>query len=295
MIQQADILREFKLFFGGTGGIDSWLRADTSQDVFERLGALDKIPLSRVQLTQLLVLSHEAGPSDGFFEYYWLSTPPDHPYDVTTIPGYEPNWIGLPTIKSLQHLKWGLYRLYVDALLYFGSIRSAYRALREHSLDRLTAFFRWKRFDTQLIRARGPALDLAPIAKDNRYLISEMACKSYGATADNASELKKVLLAAFKEHKQAGGGKVKIGDLLDGTHVRDFFADQKDQLLFSADELLTEDVETTEQLDAKYARIADSFTKAREAALKNTRYYLSMVGDLDVYVATSMRDRADFR
>lgn len=35
--------------------------------------------------------------------------------------------------------------------------------------------------------------------------------------------------------------------------------------------------------------------KAREAALKNTRFYLSMVGDLDVYVATSMRNRQDFR
>ena len=34
---------------------------------------------------------------------------------------------------------------------------------------------------------------------------------------------------------------------------------------------------------------------AREAALKNTQLYLSMVGDLDVYVATSMRNRKDFR
>ena len=36
-------------------------------------------------------------------------------------------------------------------------------------------------------------------------------------------------------------------------------------------------------------------SEARNAALDNTRYYLSMLGDLDVYVATSMRSRQDFR
>ena len=32
-----------------------------------------------------------------------------------------------------------------------------------------------------------------------------------------------------------------------------------------------------------------------KAALSNTAMYLSVVGDLDVYIATSMRNRADFR
>jgi hypothetical protein len=59
--------------------------------------------------------------------------------------------------------------------------------------------------------------------------------------------------------------------------------------------MLDEFVETDEQLERAYERVADSFVAAREAALANTRYYLSMVSDLDVYVATSMRDRADFR
>jgi hypothetical protein len=52
---------------------------------------------------------------------------------------------------------------------------------------------------------------------------------------------------------------------------------------------------TEEELEEKYDAIATKFVRARNAALQNTRLYLSMVGDLDVYVATSMRNRADFR
>src|SRR5437763_10479430 len=41
--------------------------------------------------------------------------------------------------------------------------------------------------------------------------------------------------------------------------------------------------------------MADAFIAARDQALENTKLYLSMVSDLDVYVATSMRSREDFR
>ncbi len=54
-------------------------------------------------------------------------------------------------------------------------------------------------------------------------------------------------------------------------------------------------VASEDDLEAKYQAVAKKFFRAREAALKNTRFYLSMVGDLDVYVATSMRSRQDFR
>lgn len=42
-------------------------------------------------------------------------------------------------------------------------------------------------------------------------------------------------------------------------------------------------------------KIAAAFAKARKAALLNTQLYLSAVNELDVYVATSMRNREDFR
>jgi hypothetical protein len=293
-MNKESILSQFELFFAGTGGIDSWLGPKTPEEVFNRLADIDQAPLSKVQLTQLLVLSHEAGPSSGFFRYYWLSTP-DHPYDVTAVPGFDPAWRDSTQILSLDHLRWGLYRLYVDALLYFGNIRSCYRALREKGYDELVSFFAPKRFDSLLIKQRGPPLPLNHIAKDDRYLISEMACKSLAAIPNTPSDLKDCLAAALKDHKQRGGGKATIRTLLDGSYVKMTYSDRYQQLLFSADDLLEDEIDTAEQLHDKYARLADLFERTRGAALKNTHYYLSMVDELDVYVATSMRDRSDFR
>jgi hypothetical protein len=59
--------------------------------------------------------------------------------------------------------------------------------------------------------------------------------------------------------------------------------------------VLDEKISSESDLSAKYEVIASKFAEARKAALDNTRYYLSMLGDLDVYVATSMRSRKDFR
>ena len=47
--------------------------------------------------------------------------------------------------------------------------------------------------------------------------------------------------------------------------------------------------------DDKFGAVADKFFAARKEALNNTQHYLSMVNDLDVYVATSMRNRQNFR
>ncbi len=66
-------------------------------------------------------------------------------------------------------------------------------------------------------------------------------------------------------------------------------------LEFSADDILGEVVSSAADVEAKYDKLAEAFFSARTSALENTRLYLSMVNDLDVYVATSMRTRADFR
>ncbi len=73
------------------------------------------------------------------------------------------------------------------------------------------------------------------------------------------------------------------------------FAERQGQFIFAADEVLESTVQSESDLLDKYRDIADTFTGARQSALKNTQIYLSMAADLDVYVATSMRDRADFR
>jgi hypothetical protein len=122
-----------------------------------------------------------------------------------------------------------------------------------------------------------------------------MACKSYGIAPKTQSELRSALLAAWSEHEKSGGGSITVRDLL-GKSLRTtkYRADQG-LFEFSADDILEESVTSTADIEQRYARIADAFLAARTAALENTQLYLSMVNDLDVYVATSMRTRKDFR
>ena len=295
MITKTQILEEFSLFSVPTGGIGGWLTEKTPDDVFERLGNLDDEPLTAVQLNQLLVLGQEAPASDGFFRYYWLQAPAEHPYSVRHTPGFCEEWLNSDDmIVSLDHLKWGLYRLYIDALLYFGNVRTAHRKLRDFSFEELEEFFSHKRFDTEAIKRRGPSLPLKTIAKDDRYLVSEMACKSYGESVDTDGDLRAALHKSYKEHTALGNLSPTVRQLIDNQLPTELKVRQK-EFIFSADEVLDEKIASEDEISEKYDRIASKFAKARKAALDNTRYYLSMLSDLDVYVATSMRTRENFR
>ncbi|MBM3302358.1 MAG: hypothetical protein FJY85_20705, partial [Deltaproteobacteria bacterium] len=221
--------------------------------------------------------------------------PEEHPYGVKAVSAFEEAWLKASAITSLAHLKWGLYRLFTDGLLWFGNVRTAYRQLRSMTHEELSVFFASRRFNTQLIKQRGPALPLMPIAKDDRYLISEMACKSYGDRPDSPGALKGALLEAFRAHHDVSGGRITIRRLLEGDIVYNKYAERQDEFLFSADDVLDESIQSEADIEARYEAVAKKFFGAREAALRNTRLYLSMVGDLDVYVATSMRTREDFR
>jgi hypothetical protein len=186
-VNAEQILADFRLFVLGTDGIGGWLGPDTDSRVFDRLALVDTDPLTKVQLSQLLAFGHEAPVSDDFFRYYWLSDPSRHPYDVKTLPEFDQKWPTSTAIMSLGHLRWGLHRLYVDGLLFFGNVRTAYRKLRALTNQELDGFYGKRRFDTEAIKGRGPALPLTAIPKDDRYLISEMACKSYGDAGEGTA------------------------------------------------------------------------------------------------------------
>jgi len=294
MLTKDQILAELAVFKLTTGGLGNWLTQNTDSEVFLRLGTLDKTPISKVQLNQLLAFGHEAPVSEDFFRYYWLAAPPEHPYDVKKLANFDASWLDSSSIVSLAHLKWGLNRIFVDGLLWFGNVRTAYRELRAFNSEELDRFFRSRRFNTDLIKGRGPALPLQAIAKDDRYLIAEMACKSYGEPG-SSSDLKAALLESFHAHQKNGGGPIKIKDLLQGHFGAGRYTERQAEFTFSADDVLEDNVASEQELDMKFEGVAQKFLRAREAALKNTRLYLSMVGDLDVYVATSMRTRRDFR
>src|SRR6516162_7795594 len=279
-MEKTDILGDFALFSLGTGGIGSWLTRDSRQDIFERLAAIEDQPLSAVQLNQLLVLGHEAPVSDAYFRYYWLQAPDTHPYGVRDLPDFSPCWVSSTAITSLAHLRWGLYRLYIDGLLYFGNVRTAFRSLRDLCIEELQCLFAQKRFDTEAIERRGPPLPLKEIAKDSRYLISEMACKSYGDMGE-PGDLRQALLEAYAAHTGSGNPSPTVRQLL-GTPPAPYKARQR-EFEFSADEVLDDEIASEAELVTKIEAIAAKFTEARQRALDNTSYYLSMVNDLDVY------------
>jgi hypothetical protein len=288
-----NIRARLKPFTGGSGGIDSWLAGDLAEATFDRIASLSTAPLSCSQMNQLLALSHQAELSDGAFRYYWLSAP-RHTYDVTGLPHYHPSYCGVDRILSLDQLAWGLYRIYHDSLLYFGTIRNGYRTIRSLDYDQLEDFFNGQRFPEDRMVHRGPALLLEAINRDDRYLIAEQACKSF-EPPDGDLDMLLVLKGAWQEHIEHGGGKITARALLEGSFVLNGFATLQKQFIFAADELLESDIKSEEELIERYEVIRNTFAGARSAALRNTELYLSMANDLDVYVATSMRSREEFR
>ena len=292
-----DIQGRFSIFAGGTGGIDSWITPGQDPTIIESLKDIERTPLTQSRLNQLLTLAHEAPISEAMFKYYWLSTPSEHPYDVCSTPKYRAEWVGSKDISSLDQLYWGMYRFYIDSLLFFGSIRTAYQTLRTLNNDDLRGFFANHAFDAEGLRNRGPALPLNRIPKDDRYLISEMACKSYEIGGQGEAEITEALLKMYKDFKTktAPGQRVSVRQLLDGDYAKQSYKELQGQFQLAADDILDEHVQSEDELRDKVEKVAAKFKSSHDLALKNTTKYLSMVGDLDVYVATSMRNRADFR
>ena len=144
MSNRNKLLNELELFTGNGGGIEGWLSDSTPDQVLDVLMDCEKQRISREVLNQLLILSHEAGVSRGFFEFYFCYDPHANGeswYDPKNFPEFDPTFLISNEIVSLRQLKWGLRRLYTDALLYFGNIRQAYRYLRSKPKETLRTFF----------------------------------------------------------------------------------------------------------------------------------------------------------
>ena len=227
------------------------------------------------------------------------------------LPSYDTSfyeYIVNTTIHSLEQFRWGLRRLFVDSLLYFGNITLGFTTLGKKRKDAIYEFFDRKRFDTELIRDRGHSLDFVDIPEEDRYLISEMACQTLSPTADGISPLESLLSKRFGEARTVGIERIKIGTLLekgrkitrrDEAKIAKTGQKRKPPKLDAAIEISTADI--FDEVVGSWRDIArllktlqHRFNVARLNALQNTRLYLSLIDDMDVYVATSMRSKADF-
>ncbi|MBZ5700311.1 MAG: hypothetical protein LAN84_00530 [Acidobacteriia bacterium] len=263
------------------------------QKLIARLGLLPKEPLSLTHLNQLLHLNHEAGVSSGFFRYYFHEIPQNHPYPIEPLLDEIPK-LSLGAIDSCEQLRLGFHRFFVDSLLYWGNFRTAYRELRVMSYDEIVKFFANQRIDSEAFQRRGPVLPFEEIPADDRYLIAELACKAYTPRKGSSETLLEAEL--LKAYRACGQSKIPVKMLISMAEQANE-ADLQAQLSFkfSCEEFLEAVIESDEQLRSRIREVAQRFGRARERALQNTANYLSIVNELDVYVATSMRNREDFR
>lgn len=260
------------------------------------LDALEQGSLSWARLNQIMHLCSQAGMSEGFYQYYFLDNPGLHPYSCDRLfpdESYEPPE-GTVEIQSLTQLKWGIQRFMYDAMLFWGNFRQIYRDLRNKDFAEISKLFSAKRTNEKRLISRGKVANPIPIPRDDRYLISEMACKTYQQLQRiEDGDHVRAALDAFNELR-AEGAAVTPDSLRNRARAK---AEGRRQLnLF---DLLYEDtsnlITSKEGVLALYTGQWKAFQKARESALENTRIYLSICSDLDVYVATSMRTREDFR
>ena len=294
-MSEQELRDRLAIFAGNTGGIETWLTSSAPQVVFDTLAQIDQSPMTRATLNQLLLLSHEAAMSEGFFRYYWetVPSPGQHPFDVRKIPGYTA-YRPAGVIASIDQLYWGLYRFYVDCLLFHGSMRIGYRLMRVMTHDEIETYFARRCVDHAALASRGPSLPLAIIPKDSRYLISEMACKSFEPRDQAGVDMLEHLRQEYAAARAQGHHRLKIRELISGARTKRNPTRQT-EFSFSAAEFEDEEIGSEEDLAAKYRMYKSKFDSARSMALRNTELYLSAINDLDVYVATSMRSRSDFR
>ncbi len=300
--------------------------------------ALAEGSLSLARVNQILHLCSQAGMSDGFYRYYFLESPDEHPYSVGRVfnsHGYDPPG-GATQITSLQQLHWGVRRFIFDAMLYWGNFREAFRQLRGLDYEALVGLFASKRISTKHLSTRGTITQPAPIPRDDRYLITEMACKTYEAKdAPEQLDHVKLALEAF-ESLLKEGQQVTPVELRKRTEELAKKNGQLDLFELLFEEASAPAIKTREEVIALYTGQWTAFQNARAKALDNTSrlrknwcwtlilsmyslrkdiivnncvsrkrlktlfpqpasIYLSICNDLDVYVATSMRSRQDFR
>ncbi len=287
-MEKRKLIEAFEDIMCDVPGICGFISNCSNDIVIDSLREIENNPITKVQFDQLLSLQEIKCISDDVFEYYWLTNPTNHFYKL---PDATFAFSVSKTIKSISQLKWGFTRLFIDCLYLFGNIDKGFESIANMTHVELSVLFKDHVFPTQQIIDRGNTLKFFDIKEDDRYLISEMACKTFAQLRDKEGLISN-LKNAYRAAVRLGIKNPTYRKLLDGTYI-DSASDNQMQMFVMGDELDLTIAEEAE-IDEKAIKLAERFERAHELALKNTKLYLSLVNDLDVYVATSMRTRDHF-
>ena len=290
-MNKEELLDYFSDIMGCGKGITSFVSDKSASYLFDTLSNIDETPLTKVQLDQLLSLQNLKTISDDFFRFYWLEVPEVHIYQIDAIRIRHDT----DSITSLEQLKWGFNRIFIDALFVFGNIQKGYESLCGLSRADIDAVFAKYLFNTAQIMKRGNTLHFETINKSDRYLISEMACKTF-ANFKNRDELFALILKSYENAIKQGHNHPTVKELMEGKYLDEGEYQQMNMFNgeFCLSDSLEHQIDSRDDLEKTINELADKWALAHKKALINTELYLSLVSDLDVYVATSMRTKENF-
>lgn len=293
-MEREKIVQMFSDIMHKSDGIEGLFAENIESDIiFNTISMISEdAPLTKVQLDQILMLNYTKGMSNDFFNYYWISIPSKHFYDVKKVEGYSEKYIDKKNIESLKQLKWGFYRLFIDLLFAFGNINMGYEKICDYNNEQLVEFYEQFVFNNEKFRNRSKTIKFETIDENDKYLISEMACKTLAVKYSDQTELEKFIREKYKKyilkHK-------KIPDLRTLIQENDSSGSQFEQMsLFVTEEEHSKEIKSEDEISNICGALSKRFDNAKKAADKNTKLYLSLINDLDVYVATSMRTKNDF-
>ena len=291
-MKREEIIAYFSDIMCEKADVCGFISKNSSEHLFAALEDLESKPLSKVQFDQLLSLQHLKCMSDDFFRFYWLQMPDIHFYRIEKLELNEKS----VEIESIAQLKWGFNRLFIDCLFVFGNIQRGYEELCDKSKEEIEQVFRPYLFNTEQIKSRGNTLHFEDITKEDRYLISEMACKTFSDLDDHGRLIEK-LIESYKTAIREGVTRPTFRMLLEGKYYKQKEEEYVQMSLFPQycfEELMDDEIASGDDIETKARTLANRFSEAHRKAIKNTELYLSLVNDLDVYVATSMRTKDDF-
>lgn len=248
--------------------------------------------LSYAKTNQLLHLLNFGPVHQGFFQYYFCDAPKHHVYDVKIIEKWEDDFTDILgknkplEIKTVKQLDWGLYRFYIDALLFFGNIESAFHQLRKYTYKELKVFFLEHGFcEEHEIQSRGDVFKFKTLDIDPKFFVSEIACDHI-----EGGGLKKELLSRYDENKNKNKKTEYINDLI----KPDDLDDKTNNLIEAMRVNCKTGISCDEDIKKIVKEAEEKLKKAKKLAEDNFKLYLSITNELDVYVATSMRKYSDF-
>ena len=175
---------------------------------------------------------------------------------------------------SLDELKIGITRFRGYAMICFGSFRFAYKSLSRASIEHILKILSTYLFGPEDIRARPPmTLDIDPVDRERTWYTGYISGKTLGREATYANQV--------------------LNSRTDEAMRNQLYEVLEPSSPVAAQERLQNHVSLAETYESRLAEIETEVRAAQTKALSNTHVYL--VWDfMDVYVATSMRQRWEF-